>query len=112
MVQGSYSELQSSDLDMVSLLRRDEEQEQLSPFADPEKLSLQSRWTNDSHSSHCFLNFPLPLESTYTDHLPVCIFTKEIEHCYFYKIVLFYLQFFKNVINFHRPPCIVLSLFL
>uniref|UniRef100_A0A3P9DI95 Multidrug resistance-associated protein 4 n=1 Tax=Maylandia zebra TaxID=106582 RepID=A0A3P9DI95_9CICH len=45
MVQGSYSELQSSDLDMVSLLRRDEEQEQLSPFADPEKLSLQSRKT-------------------------------------------------------------------
>lgn len=112
MVQGSYSELQSSDLDMVSLLRRDEEQEQLSPFADPEKLSLQSLWTNDSHSSHCFLNCPLPPESTYTEHLPVCIFTKEIEHCYFYKIVLFYLQFFKNVINFHRPPCIVLSLFL
>ncbi|XP_076736105.1 ATP-binding cassette sub-family C member 4 [Maylandia zebra] len=71
MVQGSYSELQSSDLDMVSLLRRDEEQEQLSPFADPEKLSLQSRWTNDSHSSHCFLNCPLPPESTYTEHLPV-----------------------------------------
>uniref|UniRef100_A0A3B4GJ00 Multidrug resistance-associated protein 4 n=1 Tax=Pundamilia nyererei TaxID=303518 RepID=A0A3B4GJ00_9CICH len=76
----TVNELQSSDLDMVSLLRRDEEQEQLSPFADPEKLSLQSRWTNDSHSSHCFLNCPLPLESTYTDHLPVCIFTKEIEH--------------------------------
>uniref|UniRef100_A0A3P8RCJ0 Multidrug resistance-associated protein 4 n=1 Tax=Astatotilapia calliptera TaxID=8154 RepID=A0A3P8RCJ0_ASTCA len=66
MVQGSYSELQSSDLDMVSLLRRDEEQEQLSPFADPEKLSLQSRWTNDSHSSHCFLNCPLPPETIQT----------------------------------------------
>uniref|UniRef100_A0A3P8RDG4 Multidrug resistance-associated protein 4 n=1 Tax=Astatotilapia calliptera TaxID=8154 RepID=A0A3P8RDG4_ASTCA len=108
MVQGSYSELQSSDLDMVSLLRRDEEQEQLSPFADPEKLSLQSRWTNDSHSSHCFLNCPLPPESTYTEHLPVCIFTKEIEHCYFYKIVLFYLHFYmvpwyinKSLVIFH-----------
>uniref|UniRef100_A0A3P8RDC0 Multidrug resistance-associated protein 4 n=1 Tax=Astatotilapia calliptera TaxID=8154 RepID=A0A3P8RDC0_ASTCA len=62
MVQGSYSELQSSDLDMVSLLRRDEEQEQLSPFADPEKLSLQSRWTNDSHSSHYVLGSFLVLQ--------------------------------------------------
>ncbi|KAL3999294.1 F-box and leucine-rich repeat protein 13 [Sarotherodon galilaeus] len=75
MVQGTYSELQSSGLDMVSLLRSDEEQEQLSQFADPEKLSLQSRWTNDSDSSHCFLNCPLPPESTYTDHLPVSIQT-------------------------------------
>uniref|UniRef100_A0A668S9Z1 Multidrug resistance-associated protein 4 n=1 Tax=Oreochromis aureus TaxID=47969 RepID=A0A668S9Z1_OREAU len=66
MVQGTYSELQSTGLDMVSLLRSDEEQEQMSQFADPEKLSLQSRWTNDSDSSHCFLNCPLPPEPIQT----------------------------------------------
>ncbi|XP_030600304.1 multidrug resistance-associated protein 4-like [Archocentrus centrarchus] len=66
-VQGTYSELQSSGLDMVSLLRSDEEPRS----ADPEKLSSHSQRTNRSHDSHCSSSSLLPPESSCTDQLPV-----------------------------------------
>ncbi|XP_032412503.1 multidrug resistance-associated protein 4-like isoform X1 [Xiphophorus hellerii] len=55
--QGSYEELQRSGLDVVSLLRKDEEQ-------DSDKLSLHSQWTNSSHSSL------LPADTSYSDQPP------------------------------------------
>uniref|UniRef100_A0A3B4ZXD9 Multidrug resistance-associated protein 4-like n=1 Tax=Stegastes partitus TaxID=144197 RepID=A0A3B4ZXD9_9TELE len=62
MGQGTYKELQRSGLDVVSLLRTDEEQEQ-SRSADPEKMSLISQRTSLSHSSHCSNSSLLPPES-------------------------------------------------
>ncbi|XP_008297174.1 multidrug resistance-associated protein 4-like [Stegastes partitus] len=62
MGQGTYKELQRSGLDVVSLLRTDEEQEQ-SRSADPEKRSLISQRTSLSHSSHCSNSSLLPPES-------------------------------------------------
>ncbi|PWA31974.1 hypothetical protein CCH79_00018855, partial [Gambusia affinis] len=58
--QGSYGELQRSSLDVVSLLRKDEEQ-------DSDNLSLHSQWTNFSHSSHSSL---LPADSSCPDQPP------------------------------------------
>uniref|UniRef100_A0A087XBS8 Multidrug resistance-associated protein 4 n=1 Tax=Poecilia formosa TaxID=48698 RepID=A0A087XBS8_POEFO len=63
MGQGSYGELQRSGLDVVSLLRKDEEQ-------NSDKLSLHSQWTNFSHSSHSSL---LPADTGYSDQLPVVV---------------------------------------
>uniref|UniRef100_A0A3B4GQP1 Multidrug resistance-associated protein 4-like n=1 Tax=Pundamilia nyererei TaxID=303518 RepID=A0A3B4GQP1_9CICH len=54
MVQGTYSELQTSGLDIVSLLRSDAEAHSVgSCSVDPDKLSLRSQWTICSHGSHC-----------------------------------------------------------
>ncbi|XP_071321048.1 ATP-binding cassette sub-family C member 4-like isoform X2 [Trachinotus anak] len=80
MAQGTYSELRSSGLDMVSLLRSNEEQERWARSADPDKQSLQSQRTNRSHSSHCSQSSLLPPESNYTDQLPaetVCTVAEE-----------------------------------
>ncbi|XP_041822005.1 ATP-binding cassette sub-family C member 4-like isoform X1 [Chelmon rostratus] len=68
---GTYSELQRSDLDIVSLLRSDEEQDRWSRSADPDRLSLHSQRTTLSHSSHCSYSSLLPPESSCTDQLPV-----------------------------------------
>ncbi|XP_041835127.1 ATP-binding cassette sub-family C member 4-like [Melanotaenia boesemani] len=64
MTQGTYNELQSSGLDVVCLLRSDDEQER-----DPDRLSLHSQRTNFSQSSHCSNSNLLPPDST--DQLPV-----------------------------------------
>ncbi|XP_039997779.1 multidrug resistance-associated protein 4-like isoform X2 [Xiphias gladius] len=71
MAQGTYNELCSSGLDMVSLLWTNEEQERLSQSADPDKLSLHSQLTNRTHNSHCSSSNLLPPESNLTDQLPV-----------------------------------------
>lgn len=68
MAQGTYSDLRSSGLDVLSLLRSDEEQERLSRSAEPDKLSLHSQRT---HSSHCSYSSLLPPESSGPDQLPV-----------------------------------------
>ena len=70
MAQGTYKELHSSGLDMMSLMRSDEEQEQWPPSGDSDKLSLRSQRTNCSHSSL------LPPESHLTNQLPVGTFSK------------------------------------
>ncbi|XP_038572955.1 multidrug resistance-associated protein 4-like isoform X2 [Micropterus salmoides] len=71
MAQGTYNELQCSGLDIVSLLKSDEEQERCSRSAEPDKLSLHSQRTVRSHSSHCSNSSLLPPESNWTDQLPV-----------------------------------------
>uniref|UniRef100_A0A3Q2PI33 Multidrug resistance-associated protein 4 n=1 Tax=Fundulus heteroclitus TaxID=8078 RepID=A0A3Q2PI33_FUNHE len=68
MGQGTYSELQSSDLDVVSLLTKDVEP---SHSADSDKVSLYSQRTNFSHGSHCSHSSLLPSDSTCSDQLPV-----------------------------------------
>lgn len=68
MAQGTYSELCSSGLDVVSLLRSDEEQERLAQSTDADKLSSHSQRTHDSHCSYSSL---LPPESDGTEQLPV-----------------------------------------
>ncbi|GAA6216134.1 multidrug resistance-associated protein 4-like [Lates japonicus] len=80
MVQGTYSQLCSSGLDVVSLLSSSEEQERLSQSADPDKLSLVSQRTKRSHNSHCSQSSLLPPESNLTDQLPaetVCTMAEE-----------------------------------
>ncbi|XP_047210879.1 ATP-binding cassette sub-family C member 4-like isoform X2 [Girardinichthys multiradiatus] len=71
MGQATYSELQSSDLDVVSLLMKDEEQERWSLSADSDKVSLHSQRTNLSHGSQCSHSSLLPSYSTWSDQLPV-----------------------------------------
>ncbi|KAM9766341.1 ATP-binding cassette sub-family C member 4-like isoform 2-T2 [Menidia menidia] len=56
MSQGTYGELQSSGLDVASLLRSEEGPEP----ADPERLSLLSQRTNFSHGSGCSHSSLLP----------------------------------------------------
>uniref|UniRef100_A0AAQ5ZXT7 Multidrug resistance-associated protein 4 n=1 Tax=Amphiprion ocellaris TaxID=80972 RepID=A0AAQ5ZXT7_AMPOC len=69
MGQGTYSELQCSGLDVVSLLRIEEEQDR-TRSADPEKLSLISQRTNHSHSSQCSYSSLLPAESNSPEQPP------------------------------------------
>ncbi|XP_063323041.1 ATP-binding cassette sub-family C member 4-like isoform X4 [Pelmatolapia mariae] len=69
MVQGTYNELQTSGLHIVSLLRSDEEAHSCS--VDPEKVSLRSQWTIRSHGSHCSSSSLLLPDSSCTDQLPV-----------------------------------------
>lgn len=76
MAQGTYSELQRSDLDIVSLLKSNEEHEQWARSADPDKLSLHSRRTTLSHSSHCSYSSLLPPEINWADQIPVGTFPK------------------------------------
>nr|XP_046238010.1 ATP-binding cassette sub-family C member 4-like isoform X2 [Scatophagus argus]XP_046238011.1 ATP-binding cassette sub-family C member 4-like isoform X2 [Scatophagus argus]XP_046238012.1 ATP-binding cassette sub-family C member 4-like isoform X2 [Scatophagus argus]XP_046238013.1 ATP-binding cassette sub-family C member 4-like isoform X2 [Scatophagus argus] len=71
MAQGTFSELLRPGLDVVSLLRSDEEQNRWSRSADPDELSLRSHRTNRSHSSHCSYTSLLPPESSCTEELPV-----------------------------------------
>ncbi|XP_039649399.1 multidrug resistance-associated protein 4-like isoform X1 [Perca fluviatilis] len=66
--QGTFNELQCSGLDIISLQKSDEQQERWSRSGDPDKLSLHSQRTNNSHSSHSSL---LPPEINRTDQLPV-----------------------------------------
>ncbi|KAM4560501.1 ATP-binding cassette sub-family C member 4-like [Odontesthes bonariensis] len=63
--QGTYSELQSSGLDVVSLLRSDE-QDRWSCSSDLDQVSLHSQRTNFSHSSQCSYQSLLP-----SDQFPV-----------------------------------------
>lgn len=65
MAQGTYSELQGSGLDFVSLLKSDEEPERGSRSADTDRLSLRS------HSSLTSYNSLLPPESCKAEQLPV-----------------------------------------
>ncbi|XP_035769422.1 multidrug resistance-associated protein 4-like isoform X2 [Neolamprologus brichardi] len=72
MVQRTYSELQTSGLDIVSLLRSDAEAHSVgSCSVDPEKLSLLSQWTICSHGSHCSSSSLLLPDSSCTDQLHV-----------------------------------------
>uniref|UniRef100_UPI0037E8F146 ATP-binding cassette sub-family C member 4-like n=1 Tax=Semicossyphus pulcher TaxID=241346 RepID=UPI0037E8F146 len=64
MAQGTYSELQGSGLDFVSLLKSDEEQDARSRSADTDRLSLHS------HNSLCSYNSLLPPESCKSSQLP------------------------------------------
>ncbi|XP_029941882.1 multidrug resistance-associated protein 4-like [Salarias fasciatus] len=68
--RGTYSELQSMDLDVVTLLRSEEEQDKWSRSAESDKLSILSRTTR-SLSSHCSHSSLLPPESNGTDKPPV-----------------------------------------
>ncbi|XP_049919634.1 ATP-binding cassette sub-family C member 4-like isoform X3 [Epinephelus moara] len=68
MAQGTYNELQSSGLDIVSLQKISEEQERLSRSGDSDRQSLLSQRTIQSQSSHSSL---LPPESSCVDQLPV-----------------------------------------
>ncbi|XP_033471881.1 ATP-binding cassette sub-family C member 4-like isoform X2 [Epinephelus lanceolatus] len=68
MAQGTYNELQSSGLDIVSLQKISEEQERLSRSGDSDRQSLLSQRTIQSQSSHSSL---LPPESSRVDQLPV-----------------------------------------
>lgn len=63
MAQGTYGELRHSGLDIMSLLRTDEEQDQLSHAGDLEKMSVLSQRTAHSHSSHSSFSSLLPAES-------------------------------------------------
>lgn len=74
MAQGTYAELQRSGLDIVSLLRTDEEHGRLSRSADPDKMSLLSQRTVRSHSSHSSYSSLLPPEGSGADNLPVGTF--------------------------------------
>lgn len=64
MAQGTYGELRHSGLDIMSLLRMDEEQDQLSRTGDLDKMSVLSQRTVRSHSSHSSFSSLLPAEST------------------------------------------------
>lgn len=78
MVQGTYSELQTSGLDIVSLLRSDAEAHSVgSCSVDPEELSLRSQWTICSHGSDCSSSSLLLPDSSCTDQLHVGIFPKD-----------------------------------
>ena len=68
MAQGTYNELQCSGLDIVSMLKSEEELEKWSQSAETDKMSLHSQRTNQSHCSHSSL---LPPESNCDDKLPV-----------------------------------------
>ncbi|CAN9498397.1 unnamed protein product [Ophioblennius macclurei] len=70
MAQGTYSELQNLDLDVVTLLRTEEEQDKWLRSVDSDKMSILSRATR-SHSSHCSHSSLLPPESNGTDKSPV-----------------------------------------
>lgn len=74
MAQGTYTELRRSGLDIVSLLRTDEEHDRLSRSADPDKMSLLSQRTVRSHSSHSSYSSLLPPEGSGTGELPVGTF--------------------------------------
>uniref|UniRef100_A0A673BSI4 Cystic fibrosis transmembrane conductance regulator n=1 Tax=Sphaeramia orbicularis TaxID=375764 RepID=A0A673BSI4_9TELE len=73
MAEGTYSKLEGSGFDIVSLVRSDEEQDRWSRNADLEQLSLRSTKTNrsrNSRNSHCSVSSLLPPEGAGTDHLP------------------------------------------
>uniref|UniRef100_A0A665T414 Multidrug resistance-associated protein 4 n=2 Tax=Echeneis naucrates TaxID=173247 RepID=A0A665T414_ECHNA len=77
---GSYGELSSSGLDVASLLRSEEEQEQWARSADPDKLSLRSQRTARSQGSFCSRSSLLLPETNSTDQLPakaVCTAAEE-----------------------------------
>uniref|UniRef100_A0A3Q1C9L1 Multidrug resistance-associated protein 4 n=1 Tax=Amphiprion ocellaris TaxID=80972 RepID=A0A3Q1C9L1_AMPOC len=76
MGQGTYSELQCSGLDVVSLLRIEEEQDR-TRSADPEMQSLFSQRTNLSHSSQCSYSSLLPAESNSPEQPPVVVASAE-----------------------------------
>ncbi|XP_075905473.1 ATP-binding cassette sub-family C member 4-like [Nelusetta ayraudi] len=64
MAQGTYGELRHSGMDIMSLLRMDEEQDQLSRAGDLDKMSGLSQRTARSHSSHSSFSSLLPAEIT------------------------------------------------
>uniref|UniRef100_A0A3P8TKI0 Multidrug resistance-associated protein 4 n=1 Tax=Amphiprion percula TaxID=161767 RepID=A0A3P8TKI0_AMPPE len=86
MGQGTYSELQCSGLDVVSLLRIEEEQDR-TRSADPEMQSLFSQRTNLSHSSQCSYSSLLPPES----NSPEIFFWKTKDYRICSKIILLFL---------------------
>lgn len=72
MAQGTYGELRHSGLDIMSLLRMDEEQDQLSRVGDLDKMSVLSQRTARSRSSHSSFSSLLPAEITANaNELPV-----------------------------------------
>ncbi|KAJ4924429.1 hypothetical protein JOQ06_000669 [Pogonophryne albipinna] len=64
MAEGTYNELQSSGLNFQSLQRSDEDQECSIRSPEPDRLSLLSKRTNNSHSSQSSLLVP---ESRFTE---------------------------------------------
>ncbi|KAF3857403.1 hypothetical protein F7725_009262 [Dissostichus mawsoni] len=64
MAEGTYNELQSSGLNFQSLQTSDEDQECSIRSPEPDRLSLLSKRTNNSHSSQSSLLLP---ESRFTD---------------------------------------------
>ncbi|KAM9836010.1 ATP-binding cassette sub-family C member 4-like [Aulostomus maculatus] len=71
MAHSTYNELQGSGLDIVTLLKSDEDLGRWSQSADPDKQSSHSMRTSQSHNSHCSYSSLLPPESNGPDHLPV-----------------------------------------
>ncbi|KAM6893505.1 ATP-binding cassette sub-family C member 4-like [Xenentodon cancila] len=71
MVQGTYNELQHSGLDVMSLLRHEEDQEQISRSLDPDKVSLVSQKTHFSHGSHSSYCSLLPSDNNCIQQLPI-----------------------------------------
>ncbi|KAM9766343.1 ATP-binding cassette sub-family C member 4-like [Menidia menidia] len=68
--QGTYSELQSSGLDVATLLSS-EDQDQWSCSDDLDQVSLRSQKTNYSHSSRCSLNKLLPTDNSNAEQFSV-----------------------------------------
>ncbi|CAG5933712.1 unnamed protein product [Menidia menidia] len=68
--QGTYSELQSSGLDVATLLSS-EDQDQWSCSDDLDQVSLRSQRTNYSHSSRCSLNKLLPTDNSNAEQFSV-----------------------------------------
>lgn len=83
VAQGTYRELQCSDLDIVSLLRSDEEQDRWSQTADPDRQSAHSQSTIPSQSSHCSDSRLLPQESSGNKELPVGALSPQTPACSF-----------------------------
>lgn len=112
MAKGTYNELQCSGLDIVSLLKSEEEQERLSGSADRDKLSLHSQRTNCSHGSHCSYSSLLPPEGNCADQLPVGTFSRSINQNYIATVkitaqVVHLFFYYKGILNIF--PFIYLS---
>ncbi|XP_068165847.1 ATP-binding cassette sub-family C member 4-like isoform X1 [Antennarius striatus] len=71
VAQGSYRDLQHSGLNVVSLLKSDNDVDPSSRSSDPDRQSLLSRRTKSSRGSHSSASSLLPPEGSATHELPV-----------------------------------------
>lgn len=99
--QGTYMELQRSGLDVVSLMRSDEEQDKYSQAADLDKQSLHSQKSNWSHSSHCSFSSLLPPDCSVTEEPPVCTVSLWIPACHKSMMIVTFPQYGGCVVKTH-----------